>query len=251
MPNGGSDCCGTCWFNTVNNGKPGYPENSQTNDLICEIRNFKPDDPFWTYCANHPHHNPEKIRVPIGPVFVCDDNSYGRIEKISALDTEQVRNELVKLAEQIPEIPKEEYPSATSFSVEIIKHIMFINEVRAIPSLKRILSFNPFSEPADNRFEQNNIFLISNAIECLAKLSPKNSVELIEPWITYGLEKFDLEKYKSNEDQAAPIRYHAVRALKYVEASDVDELLDKACSDPHKEIQAFAREISKLRVSNK
>lgn len=29
MPNGGSDCCGTRWFNVKNKGKPGY---SHTDD---------------------------------------------------------------------------------------------------------------------------------------------------------------------------------------------------------------------------
>jgi hypothetical protein len=24
MPNGGSDCCGTCWFNSTHQGQVGY-----------------------------------------------------------------------------------------------------------------------------------------------------------------------------------------------------------------------------------
>ena len=39
MPNGGSDCCGTCWFNRKNRGEKGYPKD-RDNDVepYCEIR---------------------------------------------------------------------------------------------------------------------------------------------------------------------------------------------------------------------
>ena len=56
MPNGGSDCCGTCWFNRQNRGKSGYPRDGEDrDDAYCEIRDAAVENPFWTYCANHPH----------------------------------------------------------------------------------------------------------------------------------------------------------------------------------------------------
>ena len=61
MPNGGSDCCGTCWFNSKNNGEQGYHGSEKEGVAICTIRNLEIPDPFWTYCANHPHHNQNKI----------------------------------------------------------------------------------------------------------------------------------------------------------------------------------------------
>lgn len=250
MPNGGSDCCGTCWFNTVNSGQPGYPANDKMDSIVCEIRNFTPEVPFWTYCDNHPHHNPGKIRVPIGPVYVCKEDSYSRIEKTKPLDTEEIRLELVKLIEKIPEVPDEEYPSQTSFNIEVIKHVGFIRESRAQSALLRILKFDPFAEPEDNKFNQNNVLVISNALEALAAVSPETSFEHIEPWVSFGLPIQSVDEYTPENDRCAPIRYHAVRALKNVEAEGVDEVLENACSDPHPEIQAFAKEILKLRGKN-
>jgi hypothetical protein len=68
MPNGGSDCCGTCPFNGVNRGKAGYPP-EDARDFRCELRGFGIANPFWTYCNNHPRRNPLLIRRPRGPVW--------------------------------------------------------------------------------------------------------------------------------------------------------------------------------------
>jgi len=52
MPNGRSDCCGTCWYNSNNDNEARYqPEASPA--ALCTLRNFDIPDPFWTYCANH------------------------------------------------------------------------------------------------------------------------------------------------------------------------------------------------------
>ena len=69
MPNGGSDCCGTCWFNRKDRGERDWPKHVD-NALPdhCEIRDLAIEDPFYTYCANHPHRRPERDRIPIGPV---------------------------------------------------------------------------------------------------------------------------------------------------------------------------------------
>jgi hypothetical protein len=68
MPNGGSDCCGTCSFNRVNKGKIQYPS-PDVGYSFCEIREFKIEDPFWTYCNNHPRRNPLLVQTPRGPVW--------------------------------------------------------------------------------------------------------------------------------------------------------------------------------------
>lgn len=73
MPNGGSDCCGTCWFNRTNRGERNWQRHADPSvQPHCEIRNVAIDDPFYTYCANHPHRRPERDPIPIGPIW-----SYG------------------------------------------------------------------------------------------------------------------------------------------------------------------------------
>jgi hypothetical protein len=57
MPNGSLDCCGTCCCNSKNKGELGYDSSKKEGVAICTIRNLEIPDPFWTYCANHPHHN--------------------------------------------------------------------------------------------------------------------------------------------------------------------------------------------------
>src|SRR4051794_9493395 len=115
MPNGGSDCCGTCWFNRSNDGSPGDPHGPDRRPAFCEIRGLPIDNPFWTYCANHPHHNPGRVAIPVGPVFVCDAYPYTRRALVPCPDTEAVRAALLDLLAAMPEVPRPEYPSATRF----------------------------------------------------------------------------------------------------------------------------------------
>ena len=35
----------------------------------CEIRDVAIENPFYTYCANHPHRRPDRDPIPIGPVM--------------------------------------------------------------------------------------------------------------------------------------------------------------------------------------
>ena len=45
MPNGGSDCCATCWFNRKNRGEAGYDHVGAPEPAYCEIREFDIPDP--------------------------------------------------------------------------------------------------------------------------------------------------------------------------------------------------------------
>lgn len=237
MPNGGSDCCGTCRYNSVYSERARSARPEQLANIRCQLRDFVPDDPFWTYCANHPHHNTQDARTPVGPVY-ASDGLYGRVEKLPAPDQEQVRLGLVDLAMRIPQVPEPEYPGETSFSVEIIKHISHLREVRALPAVFRILSFDPFATSADEDFPQNNLALVSQALECLPRLIPDGAAAHLRPWIGYGLDALDTEHYDPAADPCAPLRYHAVRALR--DAQSAEELLKQALQDPHPEIRAFA-----------
>jgi hypothetical protein len=44
MPNGGSDCCGTCWFNSQNNEEPGYKGSEKKGAVICTIQKTRPNN---------------------------------------------------------------------------------------------------------------------------------------------------------------------------------------------------------------
>ena len=96
MPNGGSDCCGTYWFNprarAASEGDPAQ----QTIGHYREIRGLAIERAYWTYCANHPHRSPARDPIPIGPVKVGKD----LVRKIWQLspDTEDIRLHLLELA---------------------------------------------------------------------------------------------------------------------------------------------------------
>ena len=73
MPNSGSDCCGTCWFNAKSKGEAGYGHATDPQPAFCTIRRVPIADPFYTYCGNHPHRRPERDLIPIGPVFTGEE----------------------------------------------------------------------------------------------------------------------------------------------------------------------------------
>ena len=97
MPNGGSDCCGTCWFRQ--RGSHNAKRETQSH---CEIRGLDIPDPLYTYCANHPHHRPRRDPIPIGPVYVMGDADGGREEWQPSPDTEEIREHLLDVL-RLPE----------------------------------------------------------------------------------------------------------------------------------------------------
>ncbi len=109
MPNGGSDCCGTCWFNRSNGGKSGSHNFNREIPSFCEIRGLPISNPFNTYCANHPHHRPNHDSSPIGPVYVQSNVQGVREFWKPSPDTEQIRQHLLDLV-RAPEEHKDGYP---------------------------------------------------------------------------------------------------------------------------------------------
>ena len=107
MPNGGSDCCGTCWFNRSLEGKRGSSNFNHDIPSHCEIRDLDISDPFYTYCANHPYHRPGKDSIPIGPVYV----GMGRKEWQPSPDTEEIRQHLL----DIVRLPEEQFDEGYHF----------------------------------------------------------------------------------------------------------------------------------------
>ncbi|WP_452603335.1 HEAT repeat domain-containing protein [Pontimicrobium sp. MEBiC06410] len=246
MPNGGSDCCGTCWFNSKNDGELGYHGSRKEGVATCQIRDLEIEDPFYTYCINHPHHNPNRVEIPLGPVYFGEDRQI----LIESPDTKETRDSLLKLLREIEEIPKDEYPAGRALDEEIITQIGKLEEKRAIPSLRKITHFNPLSQPkGKNPFRRNRIITVGLAVETLAKLSKNEAIPEIERLIQLGIQTLDLKNYNPKEDKLAPIRYHAARGLKYCSNNKSIELLKLGMRDPHQEIKAFSKDILEKKIS--
>jgi hypothetical protein len=143
MPNGGSDCCGTCWFNARNKGEAGYGHRSDPDPALCTIRaDLALDQPFYIYCANHPHHNRGRLRVPIGPIY--KGNSEGRRWVwVSSPDTEEVRTALLDLLAVVSDEPTPSYPFGQTLAEAAIRQLAEFRERRAVRGLERVRSFDP------------------------------------------------------------------------------------------------------------
>lgn len=142
MPNGGSDCCGTYWFNRVNKGEAGYGKGGDSSvEPYCEIRGQAIEDPFYTYCANHPHRRPEKDRISIGPIlrFAGDYSTNAREVWIKSPDTEEIRQHLLELLEELYQSgTREWYPIGPGVGEAVIMQLDEFKEKRALDALHRI-----------------------------------------------------------------------------------------------------------------
>jgi len=169
MPNGGSDCCGTCWFNRVNQGEAGYRRAFSREEAHCEIRDLPIEDPFYTYCVNHPHHRPDRDPIPIGPVFsggiVVESGAayYHRGYWQPSPDTEEIRQHLLNLLENRQAL-RSRYPWSMSTSAIIIRQLGEFRECRAIGALETIVENGPQS-------------LVEDAQEALEKINNLQSME--------------------------------------------------------------------------
>ena len=168
MPNGGSDCCGTCWFNVKNRGVAGYAYANDPSPSFCSIRQFPIPNPFYTYCANHPHRRPERDPVPIGPVFVGDSEGARTVWK-SSPDTEQIRLHLLSLLRDQALQPRPEYPIGSGVDEAVVWQLGEFEEVRALVDLRRIAAFDPsLREPTS--FGRTREALVELAHEAIVKI---------------------------------------------------------------------------------
>ena len=169
MPNGGSDCCGTCWFNAKNKGQRGYDHTNDPEPDVCTIRGLAIEDPFYTYCCNHPHRRPERDSIPIGPVYTGDSFGNREIWKPSP-DSEEIRQHLLTLLDQLGEEPTPEYPIGMPADELVVWQLGEFRESRAIRQLQRIASFRPDITEAGpfSRTRQNLVQLAGEALEKIA-----------------------------------------------------------------------------------
>jgi hypothetical protein len=167
LPNGGSDCCGTCWFNP--RARAAAEQNPASRELrhFCEIRQLPIERAFWTYCANHPHRSPEPDRIPIGPVLVGHDLKR-EVWKPSP-DTDEIRRHVLELLAEIGEPPANEYPMGTYKDEIVVWQAGEFRDARAIPDLERIARFDP-AATTGAPFNRTRGPLVQMAREALAKL---------------------------------------------------------------------------------
>ena len=157
MPNGGSDCCGTCRFNRANAGwrenSPFPVENSKNIHEVsyCEIRELDIENPFWTYCANHTTRMKRRVNVPLGPVYVHEsvidvvkprtgkrDPHSDRQPWVDAPDTEEVRTQLLQFLKEL-ELLSDSYPwHGKDLVHEVVDELERLREPRDIPILEQI-----------------------------------------------------------------------------------------------------------------
>ena len=145
MPNGGSDCCGTCWFNRSNGGKRGSINFNHTIPSFCEIRDLAISDPFYTYCANHPHHRPNRDAIPIGSVYVGDADGVRTFWQPSP-DTEEIRQHLLDIVRS-PKEHTDGYPFFSSSPLEkAIRQLVDFDDPRVVDALEDLAQRNEVKE---------------------------------------------------------------------------------------------------------
>ncbi len=142
MPNGGSDCCGTCWFNRRNQGERDWLRHADDSvDPYCDIRDRAIQNPFYTYCANHPHRRPDRDRIPIGPIlrYAGDGMSNDREVWVESPDTEGIRLHLLELMDELLAGDVQEwYPIGPGVGEVVIWQLGEFREERALEGLRRI-----------------------------------------------------------------------------------------------------------------
>ncbi len=163
MPNGGSDCCATCWFNRKNRGEKGYRwARDREVEPFCEIRDVEIEDPFWTYCANHPHRRPKRDPIPIGPIMRNDGGEYsgrGYVREVWIVspDSEEIRRHLLGLLRNLrAHVAKDRYPARPGLGEVVVRQLGEFREKRAEKQI-RWLSENgsePLSDVAGEALRQ-------------------------------------------------------------------------------------------------
>jgi len=243
MPNGGSDCCGTCWFNSNNEGEAGDHGAWKESTVKCVIRNIEIPNPFWTYCINHPHHNINKVEVPLGPVYVTAGYPYSREVWKAPLSNRKVRQDLLDLLNDMSPEATEGDRAVCEIDEEIIKHLRALKEIRALPLLLKIINSYISDNDSTQTITKDKAIIIGQAIEALLHISKGEYLKDVKQFIQAGTG----DDYNQDTDNFSIVRYHLIRGLKYCPQPDADALLEMGTRDPHSEVQAFAIGILKRR----
>ncbi len=152
MPNGGSDCCGTCWWNRTNLGQRDPQNADRSVEPFCEIRDLAIRDPLDEYCANHPRLRPDGDSIPIGPIFRGWGSSLFETYRYPwrpSPDTEPIRLHLLDLLHDMPlngpRLERCGFPPGPPLILIVIEQLGDFREQRATPDLEWIVANPPKS----------------------------------------------------------------------------------------------------------
>jgi hypothetical protein len=253
MPNGGSDCCGTCSFNSTHAGQAGYFQSGVEAKTRCIIRDLAIEVPFWTYCVNHPHHNLERVELPVGPVYHSGGGwPYRREVLAESPDRPEIRALLLRLLAAVNERPRREYPTSPTFDEAVIDQLMRFREVRAVADLRRVCQFDPLAAPeGENPFDENRAMTVARAFEALGALAGDAALPELERGLACGLTRPSGPPGDDRTGNAlATVRYFSVRGLEHCASAAADELLRRAAGDPDPEVAALARGLLERRAKD-
>ncbi len=242
MPNGGPDNCLTCCFNRLSDGRTGtdLPEPSEDDlkSAWCTIREHEVRTPSWSYCANHHHHNPERLTTPVGPVYSCFMHYSPRVIQEESPDSAEIRAALLVMLESLPEHPTEGSPTETHMDEEVIKQLMKLGEPRAIEGLRRAARFDPLaSTPEGAKFRRNRVPTVAWAVQALGAIAGDDALSELEMALKSGLRSKRLSEAAREQKE---IRFRAVLGLSRCRSCKAAELLRRASLDPEQEISRLA-----------
>jgi hypothetical protein len=177
MPNGGTDYCVWCRYNQ----KEADPAEVQqaTRGGFCTIRGVPVDVGSGpNSCLNHPHHNPDGIMVPVGPVF--ESHADWRYVAVKSPDSEEIRTTLLDLLRGIQEQLKDDYGIGYAyFDYAVIWQLGEFLEERALDDLQRLASFDKALETNGGR---GNQFTVLFAEDAILKILCKETPDVIGKW---------------------------------------------------------------------
>ena len=251
MPNGGSDMCGTCPFNRKNRGQAGYGGVNNPEPDHCDIRDLAIKNSFFTYCSNHPYHNPDRLRSPIGPVFRWDGSdgvaSHPRVVWVPAPDSEEIRGEMLRLLSVATPDSERKYHGGFSITEASMRQFGEWQDTRAIPGLDRVRGFvyppPPQPEPGDEEDEEEpedrTPRLTALAEAALRKIVPPDS---LTPFRTEAVTSLAAGVKSGNHYDRLPILADALEEAGYA-GTEVLHYLRNNCSSPNWVVDVLTGEI--------
>lgn len=246
MPNGGSDCCGTCMFFSEYDKKKQTSEISQDSICKCCIREIEIDVPFYTYCANHQDHNQKKYRIPIGPVYECKGYPYVRNVLKEAPNDEKTRSLIINVLNNIninSRIERGFIFSETDFDLEVIKHVTQLRDNRALGKLKEITNwpeeYYAFKTKKEDfqiaYMKRLNCVLVALSIEGTLAIGGSNCIKDVLKYQYFGINSENID-----QELAAVLRYHFVRGLRECISAESLGILEKMKNDSDNYVRGFA-----------